>query len=322
MRSPHITSGRWKLGLALSLITVSLWAILPLALKALLRQMDAFTITWYRFLVAAAVLSLPVARSRGLRPLARIGLRGWALVAVSALGLCGNYILYLIGLDHITPSTAQVLIQLAPMFMLLGGLVIFRERFTLWQRVGVAVLLVGLAVFFNREFLTLVSSGSSRAVGLAFIVAAAVVWAAYALAQKQLLRDLSSISIMFLVYVAGSILFLPIARPAALLELDATGLWLLAFCAFNTLAAYGAFSEALDHIEASRVSVVLATTPLFTVSAVFAGSRLLPNLVAVDDLSALALLGAAMVVTGSILGALGRSRRARSGRAAPAPRCV
>lgn len=310
------------MGLALSLVTVLLWAILPLALKALLRQMDVFTITWYRFLVAAIVLAVPVARSRGLRPLSRLGGRGWALVAVSALGLCGNYILYLIGLDHITPSTAQVLIQLAPMFMLVGGLVIFRERFTLWQRVGVAVLLAGLVVFFNRELLTLVSAGSSRAVGLAFIVAAAVVWAAYALAQKQLLRELSSVSIMFIIYVVGSVLFLPLARPTAIVELDASGLWLLAFCAFNTLAAYGAFAEALDHIEASRVSVVLATTPLLTVTAVFAGSRLIPSLVEADDLGALALLGAAMVVTGSVLGALGRARRARSGRAKPAPRGV
>lgn len=320
--SSHVTSGRWRFGLTLSFVTVLLWAVLPLALKVVLKQMDAFTITWYRFLAAAVVLAFPVLRSRGLAPLRGLNARSWILVVVSAVGLCGNYIFYLIGLDHITPSTAQVLIQLAPMFMLVGGLIIFHERFTVWQRAGVLVLLIGLGVFFNRELLTLFTAGSARTVGIMFILAAAVTWAAYALAQKQLLRDMSSISIMFLIYVTGSILFLPLAEPSSLLRLDSTAAWLLAFCAFNTLAAYGAFAEALDHLEASRVSVVLATTPLLTVTAVFAGSRLIPSIVEADDLGALALLGAAMVVTGSVLGALGRARRAPSGRAKPAPRCV
>ena len=53
-----------------------------------------------------------------------------------------------------------------------------------------------------------------------------------------------------------------------LLKLDAIGLWLLAYCALNTLVAYGAFAEALAHWEASRVSTILATTPLLSLGVI------------------------------------------------------
>ena len=43
---------------------------------------------------------------------------------------------------------------------------------------------------------------------------------------------------------------------------------LLAFCGVNTLIAYGSFAEAMAHIEASKVSAILALTPLITVTTV------------------------------------------------------
>ncbi len=44
----------WKLGFGLSLITAVLWGILPIALKVALTELDAWTITWYRFAGATA----------------------------------------------------------------------------------------------------------------------------------------------------------------------------------------------------------------------------------------------------------------------------
>ena len=40
-------------GLTLAMVTAIMWGILPLALKSVLLLMDAYTITWYRFLFAA-----------------------------------------------------------------------------------------------------------------------------------------------------------------------------------------------------------------------------------------------------------------------------
>jgi len=159
----HTTSGRWRLGLGLSLGAVVMWGLLPIALSGLLEQMDPVTITWYRFVVAGLVLIVPVARSRGLAPAAAGGKRVVGLLALASGALVANYLLYVLSLRFLTPSGAQVLIQLAPMCLLLGSLVVFGERLVAIQRVGLLVLLPGLALFFHPDLPSLVSGerGSS-----------------------------------------------------------------------------------------------------------------------------------------------------------------
>ena len=60
------------------------------------------------------------------------------LLIVATLGLAANYIGFLLGLDHTSPANAQVLIQLGPLLLALGGLVVFRERFAPAQWLGFA----------------------------------------------------------------------------------------------------------------------------------------------------------------------------------------
>ena len=102
--------------------------------------------------------------------------------------------------------------------------------------------------------------------GVAMLGLAAVTWAAYGLAQKQLLRRLRAQGIMLCVYVGCLVCFWPWAHPSALASVGALPLALLLFCAVNTLVAYGAFASALEHWEASRVSAVIALTPLATLA--------------------------------------------------------
>ena len=85
---------------------------------------------------------------RGSRGAGRAAL---ALLAVATLTLIGNYVLYLVALDHATPSVTQVVIQLAPLMLLVGGVLVFREPFGRAQWVGFAVLAAGLLLFFNER---------------------------------------------------------------------------------------------------------------------------------------------------------------------------
>jgi drug/metabolite transporter (DMT)-like permease len=304
----HTTSGRWGLGLSLALGTTLLWGILPLALKAVLEGMDPFTITWFR-LSASAVLLAPVVLRSGRKAPADMG-RGTlvALLAVAALGLCGNYIFYLEGLDHLTPAAAQVLIQMSPIFLMFGSMLVFRERFAAAQWAGFAVFLAGLGLFFHGRLLEIFDRWDDFSTGLVFMFLAAFVWASYSLAQKQLLRAMPSGRIMLVIYAAGFLLFLPFSRPETVLGLDSVRIALLAFCALNTLAAYGFYAEALNHWEASRVSAVLTIVPVLTLGFSALGSLWLPDIVTAESLDALMVLGAFLVVGGSMLVALWKGR--------------
>ncbi len=299
------TTGRWKLGFALALLTAIMWGVLPIALKALLASMSALTITWFRFLAAAIALGgYLVVRGR-LWPLRERLAAHAGLLLVAAVSLCANYVIYLLGLDRVSPSTAQVVIQLAPMFLLLGGLAVFGERFSSLQWMGLVVLVGGQALFFNRRLGELLGGLSAHTAGVLLIVLSAVAWAVYGLAQKRLSRDLPANVILLVTYVFGALALLLPATPREVARADLSQALLLAFCAANTLIAYGAFAEALRHWEVSRVSAVLSTAPLITLAGVGLGASLVPSLVAPDRLNAASVAGALLVVSGSMLAALG-----------------
>ncbi len=308
----HTVSGRWKYGLFLCLVTILMWGLLPIALKLLLKQMDPVTVTWYRFLTSAVLVFLFLWFKGNIPDWRKLKGKIGILMLIAILGLGANYVVYLFGVELITPSAAQVLIQAAPMLMLLGSLVVFKEQFSRWQWIGFMTFVVGLILFFNLRFNEIFGSLGSYTWGLIFILIAAVLWAAYALAQKQLLNHYSSNQIMFVIYLACVPLLSPWVEPAQAINLDKFGWFLLIFCCLNTLIAYGAFAEALAHWEASRVSALLAITPLLTMFFMQWLEYLYPNYLESEPTNSLSLVGAALVVFGSILTALaGREKHER-----------
>jgi len=299
----HRTSGRRGLGLGLALTTMLLWAVLPFALQAILVALDPVTITWTRFAVASLLLGA-ILRTRGTLP-GRGELRSVALLLVVAtLGLAANYVLSLIGLHWTSPSDSQVLIQLGPMLLGLGGILVFRERPTRIQWIGFALLLAGLVGFFVTR-LEITTSAARLRPGAAVIGLAALAWSVYGLAQKQLLQRLSSAHVLLCVYVGCTLCFTPWAEPQRLLALDAAQAWLLAFAALNTLVAYGAFAESLAHWEASRVGAVLALSPLATLAIAALVPIRWPGGSSLPALGTESWLGALLVIAGSVIASLG-----------------
>jgi drug/metabolite transporter (DMT)-like permease len=107
-----------------------------------------------------------------------------------------------------------------------------------------------------------------------------------------------------LLYLGAIAVLLPPASPGAVRHLDRLQFWMLAFCCLNTLIAYGAFAEALEHWEVSRVSAVVALAPLVTIASSWLIEHFVPGLLAPDRLNALSLVGALLVVGGSAACAL------------------
>lgn len=303
----HYSSGRWRLGLTLSLVTVFLWGILPIALAVTLQALDVLTVTWFRFLVAFGLLTIYLAVRQQLPQFEKLRSTALGLLAIATVFLGLNYLFFLQGLAQTSPTNAEVLIQLAPALFSLGAIAIFKERYILRQWLGLSVLALGFILFFHEQLQTLIAAPTDYLVGSGFLVLAAVAWAVYALAQKQLLQGLPSPSIMVTIYGGCTLMFSPVATPQAILSLSPLHLGMLLFCGLNTLMAYSAFAEALDHWEASRVSAVLALAPIVTLVLVWALSSLMPTLIPPEHLTVLGLTGAVLVVCGSVAVALGKT---------------
>lgn len=300
----HQASGRWRLGLLLALITAACWASLPIALKVTLEQLDAITLTWFRFLVATVVMLAWLSWRGGLSVFRTLDGKRWWHLILAALLLIGNYVFYLLGVQYTTPANAQLLIQLAPLLMALGGIFIFREIYQWGQWCGLAIIACGLALFFSDQLGATGTGARAYLTGSGFVIVAAVVWAGYALIQKQLLMRMSSQTILFFIYAAASLVLLPFSHPQKILTLDASHAWALAYCALNTLVAYGAFAEALVHWQASRVSAILAVTPLLCLAVVAIVHSISPTTIASEHVSVLGYVGALIVVIGSSMSSL------------------
>lgn len=294
-------------GLILAMTTAIMWGILPLALKSVLVLMDAYTITWYRFIFAAFFVTLLLSSKRKIPHSAIHSKSMLKKLFLAAVLLSLNYILYLVSLHYIPAETAQMLIQMAPFFMLVGSVWVMKEQFSHGQMVGSFILITGLVLFFNQQFVSSESVSESHNFLLGFIImfGAAVTWAAYAIIQKTMLRFYSSNQIMWCIYLLSALFFLPLASPLQLLALDSTAILLLLFCCANTLIAYGTFAKSLEYLPTAKVSATLAITPLLTVIFATIAEQAWPEVFQAQHLNVLAYIGAGLVVTGSMLTALG-----------------
>ena len=295
----------WKLGLGFSLVTVIMWGLLPLALKSVLEVMDPLTISWYRLSVSALIALLWYGHRSG-PALARMFAAGqWPLTLATVAGLVGNYILYIWGLDHINPGAAQILIQLAPLILLVGSVIIFKESFSLPQWLGVASFTAGLLLFFHQRLSNVVATDSGYIAGIVLIIGASLTWAVYGLAQKQLLLNKHHAkNILFLICLAGTVLLWPLAEPQQIKNLNATQLMLLLFCGINTIIAYGSFGLAMSYWQASRVSAVIPLAPLLTLLFTFGLNHWQLADVPAEPMDWLSWCGALLVVCGAAAAAL------------------
>lgn len=300
----------WRLGLMLALLTCFFWATLPVALKVSLEVLDPLTLTWFRFLCAFTLtLAYLVARGQ-MRVFGQLSGRNWAWLGLAAAGLIGNYVLYLLGLKFTTPANAQLLIQAAPLLLALGGVWFFKERLVAGQIIGFSAISVGLLVFAAEQHQR-ASAATAYGLGAGLILIAAIAWVLYALVQKRLHRVLKPQQLLLVIYASATVVLWPFSEPSQLLLLDQTHAWAVAYCALNTVGAYAAFSEAMAQWEASRVSAVLALTPVLTVGFVAFMAPLMPSHLSPERIAWMGWCGAFLVLGGSLCASLLRPRTAK-----------
>jgi drug/metabolite transporter (DMT)-like permease len=90
----HQTSGRWRVGLVLSLLAVFLWGILPIALAVTLQVLDVYTVTWFRFAMSFGLLAAYLAARQQLPKPQKLREASLKLLAIATIFLGINYLLF------------------------------------------------------------------------------------------------------------------------------------------------------------------------------------------------------------------------------------
>lgn len=296
-------------GLFLSLLTALMWGTLPIALQLLMQSLDVNTITWARFVFSAAFVWIVLQRRGQLPQLSGFNRRTLVLTSIAIVALMANFLLYLVGLDHLNPEASGIIIQLAPFLLMAGSVLFYGERMTPLDVVGAVVLFAGLLLFFNERLGLLFGGLSDYTFGVVAMLLAALTWSIYGLMQKTLLRVMNSMQLTLLIYTGGAVLLLFFSAPAAIVDLGWLPLLVLLYGCMNMVLGYGAFTEAMRVWQAAKVSAVIALAPVVTIVCMPLAVWLWPNHYSSSELNLWSYLGAVLVVAGSMLSALGKTRR-------------
>jgi drug/metabolite transporter (DMT)-like permease len=293
-------------GFFFALTTAILWGTVPLVLKPIIQVMSISTIVWYRFAVAALGLLLILAFLRKL-PKARLlfspRFRWLVIIGIFCLG--GNFLLFNSSLSYLDPAVTQVIAQVSPFMMMIASAVFLKEVIGITQKIGATLLIIGLLLFFNERLAELFTSMTEYTIGVLLSLSASFVWVGYGLAQKLMSRGFNSQQILLIFYAGSALLFTPMAEVSSIEHLPLLELCCLAYCCLNTLIAYGAYGEAINRWEVSKVSAIITLTPLFTILFSEIAHWAAPQAFALPDLNLLSYIGALVVVTGALCSAIG-----------------
>lgn len=275
-------------GVLLAVCASVLWGTVPIAGTIALGGITAPALSSLRLLLAAVFLAAFL-RARG-APLPR----PTPIVAFAGLCLAGNYLAYMWGLERAGPATSQVLIQTAPLFLVVLGVAVLGERPKRRQYTGGAVALVGV-------FLVAWQPGAGspkRTAGVLLILLAALTWAAYAAAHSRIGRERASGPSMMWIFLLAGLLILPVTGVEAARRPDGVHVAAIAYLCVNTVLAYWSFAECVRHIRASVAAVILTLQPVVTLLLLVGLNAMDQGRVPYEDLTAGKVGGAALVVTG------------------------
>ena len=299
---------QWKTGLTLSLATAMLWGFLPIIMKGAIKEFDPLTATWFRFVGGAAVIGLWLlfCKRSSLVP-AFTGKVRW-LLPLAVLCMSGNFSLLSCSLLYQSPSITQTVLQIGPPLVFLGGAVLFKERIGLLQWFGFFALFPGLALFFNVRLQEVILGQSQLTIGVLLITLSAICFATYSLCQKAMMPQLRPETTLFWGLAGGVVLLLPFATPSQLLQASPVGIVLLLAAILNTFLPFLCYGQALRVWDTSRVGAIVAMPPVVTVFATGIVAGIIPDYIQLEGLNFYSFLGVFIVVSGCMMGALGRGR--------------
>ena len=263
---PQAHVNRHRFALALLFIAPVLWAVNYLVARRAPGVIEPHLLASLRWGMAALLFSL--GNWGELRQNRALVLQDWKhYVVLGALGMwiCGAWV-YIGGRTTVAVNIALIY-AISPVLIVAASAVWLKERITAIQLCGVLLALAGvLHVILKGQW------GDLTAVqfvpGDAWVLAAAVSWAAYSLMLKKWHSPLSASARLSVISLSGVVVMLPftiveaIQNPLPVLTLPGFGL-ALAAAVFPGYGAYLAFSVMQRELGAARVSVMLYLGPIY-----------------------------------------------------------
>jgi drug/metabolite transporter (DMT)-like permease len=294
-------------GILFATITALLWGVIAIVLKLALTHLAPIDVTWVRFAMSFAffVIYFLFKEPKALR----IIIHPPILLIVASFCLGFNFLGFITGVGYTTPSIAQVFIQLAPVLFAISGFIFFKEKVSKRQLFGLFLVICGLIVFYREQIVFLSQDLIKYRKGVTWTFFGAFMWSIYAIFHKILVKSHQPLHLNLLLFSIPALLFIPFVNFNSLLHASLLEWGFLLFLGINTVLAYGSLGYAFKYLEANKVSVIITLNPIITFILMFIFGVLEVGWIVHENFTPITMIGALMVILGTIFTILRRKRK-------------
>ncbi|UAL53383.1 DMT family transporter [Bacillus sp. CMF21] len=261
-KSIHVTAGIY------AAVSISFWGISFVSTKAVLVQLEPFTLLVLRFGIASLFLFLLLFLFRQPLKIKMDYLPEVFILAV--LGIFVHQVIQAAALKSIQASEAGWIISFSPIFTAVLASLFLKETFTLFKAAGMSIAVLGVLL------ITSYGQGGSLTfhanMGYALMILSTLNWAVYSILIKKLKIPYPALTITFYTSLIGFLMTIPFfmrnngwVQLTVLTQENWTHLLFLGI--FVSAVAYWFWGKALEVMEAAKVSSFLYFEPLATVIA-------------------------------------------------------
>jgi drug/metabolite transporter (DMT)-like permease len=305
MTEQNKISGKYHLAILYCLVFTILWAITPISIRALLKRIDAYTLSFYRYFFSFIILFIYMIVTKRDIPFIHKKYYKNDFISIIICGITFAYChyVYAVALKYISPTAAIIVFQAAPLMFFIGDIIIFKENIKLSNLLGYLLVIVGIFIYFYMGLKDLLLYLDSYIKGIYLALIASALWFLYAMFQKKLIiKKHSSLEIMFSLCLIGTISMLPNANLGEIRHIRNTmDLSNMIIFVLALVIAYSLFAESQKHWEAYKSSIFVSITPLATYLCVIFASVIFPSTISLPPLNLLGFTGIFIVVIGSMV---------------------
>ena len=285
--------------LPLPAVGVAVVAVSTSAVLVRFSRAPSTVAAFYRVLFTTLLLA-PLGLWRYRAALTRLSGREVLAAAATGVALAVHFATWFESLAWTSVAASVTLVQAQPVFVAVGGALVFGERVGRRGAAGIAIALAGMAAMTLGEAGQVVA-GARPAYGNALALIGALMAAAYFLAGRGLRQTIPVVPYVLVVYAAcAAVLFAVVVGGDAPLVDYPRREWLvfLGMAVGPGILGHTLINWALEHVEAHVVSVSLVAEPL--------GSSLLAVALLGEVPAVVTVGGGVVVLAGIVLTATAR----------------
>lgn len=289
---------RKSLPIILLLCSAVMWGIALPFYKAA-DNIPPFAFGFFRFFIAFICITPVYLLSKWYQPVMWRDIPKLFLLGI--FGVTLNIGLLFFGVRLTTATSAAVITNLTPVFVIVAAAIILKEPLTKHHVIGATLSMMGAFVIIGRPLIENGFGNTTQLMGNVLVLLATVSWTAYVIYSKELFARFAPLTIIFYLFATGVVTFLPMA----LIEYLLSPIWTTAVTAFDvsgviyyaicgSLLAYFCHSYALSKTPASVVALVEYIVPIISIS--------LAVLVLKEQLTPPLIIGAVFILCGVVYG--------------------